>query len=169
MSPTEEWVLLAYRIPREPSTPRISVWRKLRRLGVVQLLDGLVALPYDARAKEHLEWIADEVVAAGGEANIWLARPASRAQARTLAEQMADAVDAEYRAIAAAAAQAVMVAEAGADVASTRRVVTRLRRDLKRVRQRDHFPRVGFEEAAAAIARLASTTEPMSAAPERLP
>ena len=33
---TREWVLLAYRIPREPSTPRISVWRKLRRLGAVR-------------------------------------------------------------------------------------------------------------------------------------
>ena len=40
-----EWVLLAYRLPREPSTPRIAVWRKLRRQGAVQVLDGLVALP----------------------------------------------------------------------------------------------------------------------------
>ena len=44
-----EWVLLAYRIPREPSTPRITVWRKLKRLGVAQIVDGLVALPLDAR------------------------------------------------------------------------------------------------------------------------
>jgi len=47
-----DWVLLAYRLPREPSTPRITLWRKLRRLGVVQVLDGLVALPADARTKE---------------------------------------------------------------------------------------------------------------------
>src|SRR4051794_9204915 len=26
------WVLLAYRLPREPSTPRIALWRKLRAL-----------------------------------------------------------------------------------------------------------------------------------------
>jgi hypothetical protein len=63
-----DWVLLTYRLPREPSTPRASVWRKLRRLGVAQLADGLVALPEDARTREHLEWIADEVLAAGGTA-----------------------------------------------------------------------------------------------------
>ncbi len=40
-----EWVLLSYRLPREPSTPRIAVWRKLKRLGVAQISDGLVALP----------------------------------------------------------------------------------------------------------------------------
>ena len=26
----QRWVLLAYRLPREPSTPRIALWRKLR-------------------------------------------------------------------------------------------------------------------------------------------
>ena len=43
-----QWVLLCYRLPREPSTPRIAVWRKLKRLGVAQLGDGLVALPSTA-------------------------------------------------------------------------------------------------------------------------
>jgi hypothetical protein len=33
------WVMLAYRLPREPSTPRITVWRKLKRLGVAQLFN----------------------------------------------------------------------------------------------------------------------------------
>src|SRR3954470_927631 len=84
-----EWVLLSYRLPREPSTPRIAVWRKLKRLGVAQLSDGLVALPADARTREHLEWIADEVTEAGGTAAIWLARPASRSHERDLAAQMA--------------------------------------------------------------------------------
>lgn len=37
-------MLLSYRLPREPSTPRITEWRKLKRLGVVQISDGLVAL-----------------------------------------------------------------------------------------------------------------------------
>ena len=27
-----EWVLLVYRLPREPSTPRIALWRSLGRL-----------------------------------------------------------------------------------------------------------------------------------------
>lgn len=31
MAPSLQWVLLAYRTPREPSTDRVAVWRKLRR------------------------------------------------------------------------------------------------------------------------------------------
>ena len=72
MSGRLEWVLLAYRLPREPSTPRIALWRRLRRLGVVQVLDGLVALPADARTREQLEWLADEVLEADGEASVWM-------------------------------------------------------------------------------------------------
>lgn len=56
--PVGQWVLLAYRLPREPSTPRIALWRALRRLGVGQLTDDLVALPADSRTREQFEWLA---------------------------------------------------------------------------------------------------------------
>ena len=91
------WVLLAYRLPREPSTPRSALWRKLCRLGAAQVLDGLAALPLDARNRERLEWLAEEVVEAGGEATIWVGELASAAQERKLAGRMAEAIAAEYR------------------------------------------------------------------------
>src|SRR5438445_4934514 len=102
-----KWVFLLYRLPREPSTPRIALWRKLRRLGVAQLGDGLVALPLDARTKEQLEWAADEVVEAGGQATIWLAETAAAAQEQAAVGAMAAAVAAEYRALIAAASAVV--------------------------------------------------------------
>ncbi len=83
-----EWVLLSYRIPREPSTPRIAVWRKLKDLGVAQIGDGLVGLPLDARTREHLEWVAARVAEAGGEAIVWVATPATRRDSVGLAQQM---------------------------------------------------------------------------------
>src|SRR5207244_2256881 len=101
-----KWVLLAYRLPREPSTPRIAVWRKLRRLGAAQVLDGLAALPLDARNREQLEWLAEDVADAGGEATIWMGELASARRERELAARMADAVAAAYRALAAEAAAA---------------------------------------------------------------
>src|SRR3954467_10323039 len=98
-----EWVLLAYRLPREPSGPRVTVWRKLRRLRAVQVLDGPGALPADSRAREQLEWLADKVLEAGGEATLWLGRLGSAAQERALAQRMAETVEADYDAVAAEA------------------------------------------------------------------
>ncbi|MCW2617097.1 MAG: uncharacterized protein JWR28_246 [Modestobacter sp.] len=78
-----EWVLLSYRLPREPSGPRTTLWRRLKRLGVAQLADGLVALPADARTRESLEWLADDVLPADGTAGLWVARPAALARLAT--------------------------------------------------------------------------------------
>ena len=149
-----EWVLLAYRIPREPSTPRISVWRKLRRLGTAQLGDGLVALPNDARTKEQLEWIADEVLEAGGEATLWVARAGSAGQERGLAAAMAEAAAEEYRAVIEAADSA-----RGESGSAQGRIAARLRRDLHRIAQRDHFPPPDRERAHRAVERLAAGVE----------
>ncbi len=153
MEPRIDWILLAYRLPREPSTPRIALWRKLRRLGVVQLVDGLVALPADANTKEQLEWLADEVLEAGGEATVWLGRPGSASEERLLASRMADAIAAEYRAVlsdAEAAAQGD-----GID----RRTLARLRRELERIRRRDFFPPAERDKAHAAVQRLEADLE----------
>jgi hypothetical protein len=49
------WVLLVYRLPREPSRHRVAVWRKLRDLGALYLKDGVAALPEDAVTREQLE------------------------------------------------------------------------------------------------------------------
>src|SRR6266849_3917111 len=94
-----QWVLLGYRLPRDPSTPRSALWRKLRRLGAAQVLDGLAALPLDGRNREQLEWLADEVVEAGGEATLWIGELGSGAQERELATRMTATVAADYRAL----------------------------------------------------------------------
>src|SRR6266436_7347173 len=96
MGKAEDWVLLAYRLPRVPSTPRSAVWRKLKRLGVAQLGDGLVALPADARTREQLDWIAEEVTDHGGYAVVWIGRPLDPAARTALVSRMTAAVAAEY-------------------------------------------------------------------------
>jgi DNA-binding transcriptional regulator PaaX len=151
---TGEWALLSYRMPRNPSSPRIAVWRKLKRLGVAQLSDGLVALPADARTREHLEWLADEVQEGGGTAAIWIARPATIAQERALAASMAEARAAEYRTVLEAAAAAAELP--GAERAT---VVRRLRSELQRINRRDYFPPPERERARRAVAGLHEAPE----------
>jgi Protein ChrB, N-terminal len=141
-----EWVLLAYRLPREPSTPRITLWRKLRRLGALQLVDGLVALPSDPRTVEAFDWLADEVVEAGGDAWTWRGHPGSKGQEDALRVRMRSAVAAEYRALTREAKAAL--------VEPTRRTAERLRRELHRVENRDHVAPRERDQARRAVERL---------------
>lgn len=153
-----QWVLLAYRLPREPSTPRIAIWRKLRRLGAAQLLDGLVALPLDSRTREQLEWLAEEVIEAGGEATIWVGALGLAAQERELAARMREAVAGEYRAL---------IEEAGRLRSEApgrrRRSLARLRRELRRIRSRDYFLPSEREQAQRAVEQLAVSLEEVAA------
>jgi hypothetical protein len=143
-----DWVLLAYRMPREPSTPRIAVWRKLRRLGAVQLVDGFVALPADATTIEAFDWLADEVIEAGGEAWTWRARPGSKREQAALRERVSAAAVEEYRALLSE------VDDVGS--APSRRTVDRLRRDLRAIEARDRFGVRERDRARAAVERLGS-------------
>jgi hypothetical protein len=149
-----EWVFLIYSLPRTPSAPRLALWRKLRRLGVAQLSDGLVALPADPRTREQLDWAADEVGAAGGSAGVWLARPTTRAQEREIAQAMKAARAAEYRALIEEAEQAL-----AADTSDRRRVLRRLRAENHRIRRRDFFRPAEREQARQVIAELAGTLD----------
>jgi hypothetical protein len=140
---------MVYRMPREPSTPRIAVWRKLRRLGAVQLGDGVVTLPETAETLEQFEWLAEEVTEAGGEALVWSGAPTSAAQERSVLARMAAARADEYLAVAAKAA------EAPADPAARLRVVRQLRRELYRIDKRDHVHPPEREIARRAVDVLA--------------
>jgi hypothetical protein len=125
------------------------VWRKLKRLGVGQLADGLVTLPADARTREQLEWIAEEIVESGGQASIWLAHPASADLERQVAARMADARATEYAAVTAEATSAAAAGER-----ERRRVGERLRAELRRIGRRDYFPPPERYAAQAAVRAL---------------
>ena len=147
-----EWVFLTYSLPRDPSAPRLALWRKLRRLGVAQLADGLVCLPADARTREQLEWAADEVIAAGGAAGVWLARAATRAQDRDVARVMNTARADEYGALVRAAVDALTLPEA-----DRVRALRRLRAENARIRRRDFFRPAEREQARQALSALTAT------------
>jgi hypothetical protein len=147
------WALLSYRMPREPSTPRIAVWRKLRRLGVAQLGDGLVALPHDARTQEQLEWIAEEIAEAGGASTQWRAQLTSGVEQRRLVDTLSRARAAEYISIRERA-------EAAGSMPAPElvRLVRSLRAELRRVQRRDYFPPLERDAARAAVESLNQVT-----------
>lgn len=93
------WVLLVYRIPREPTASRAAVWRKLKRLGALLLHDAVWVLPATPWTREQFQWLAVEIGELGGEAHLWESRLLLNGQEDALVRQFQARVDAIYQEI----------------------------------------------------------------------
>jgi hypothetical protein len=62
------WLLLLHHLPPRPAYLRVKVRRRLQRIGALPLKNSVYVLPQSAEAREDLEWLRAEIVAAGGEA-----------------------------------------------------------------------------------------------------
>ena len=155
----DEWVFLTYRLPREPSGPRLSLWRAILSLGALQLADGLVALPHSARNLEHFQWLAADIAENDGTAGVWRARADSRRDHDANVASMRESVDVEYRAV----RDEARAVPGDVPDAERRRTVRRLRGQLRRIRLRDHFEAPTRVHAQVAVDRLASEPEVVEA------
>jgi hypothetical protein len=98
----KSWLLLVYRIPREPTAGRVFVWRKLKQLGAVALQDAVWVLPGTPRTQEQFQWLAAEITELKGDAIVWTADQVYATDANALRDQFIEPVEAEYREILAA-------------------------------------------------------------------
>jgi len=98
----QAWVLLLYTLPREPSAPRVAVWRKLKKLSAVLLHDAVWVLPARPALVEHFRWLASEVSESGGQALIWIAEQGLPGQDDALVAQFQAQAEQGYQTILAA-------------------------------------------------------------------
>jgi hypothetical protein len=143
------WVLLVYRLPREPSRHRVAVWRKLRDLGALYLQDGVAALPEDAVTREQLEWLQLRVREARGEATLWEGRPGTVAEEAELVESFRHLREEAYRAIIAGAERLRRKAQLGARAPLEQ--LGKLEREFRAEKRRDYFRSPLRGQAAQAL------------------
>lgn len=86
---------MQHRVPTEPSAGRVSVWRKMKRLGGMLLQDAVWVIPATPWTCEQLQWLAAEIVELGGEARVWEAQVAI-GEEETLVSQFQTQVDSAY-------------------------------------------------------------------------
>ena len=98
----KKWLLLVYRIPREPTAGRVFIWRKLKQLGAIALQDAVWVLPKTSRTQEQFQWLAAEITELKGESMLWEAEQIYATDTESLRQQFMEPVEAEYRAILAA-------------------------------------------------------------------
>ena len=62
-----QWVVLVYRVPTEPASKRVAIWREVKRLGALYLQQCVCILPRRGRVAAELERIAARIPELGGE------------------------------------------------------------------------------------------------------
>lgn len=103
----------------------------------------------DGPDREQFDWLADEVLEAGGEAWTWTAVPGSKDQHKQLTERITEAIAVDYQAVLDEAEQVAR------EDAATRRTVERMCRELRRIEARDHVGSKDRDRVRGAVDRLA--------------
>jgi hypothetical protein len=95
----QAWILLVYKIPRKPTSSRVYVWRKLKKLGAILWHDAVWILPATRKTKEHFQWIAAEIAELQGEAQVWEANANLFGQDEALIQLFQEQSNVAYQAI----------------------------------------------------------------------
>jgi hypothetical protein len=64
------WLLLIHQVPPKPDYLRVKVRRRLQKLGAAALKNSVYVLPHTEEHLEDFQWLANEIVADGGDATI---------------------------------------------------------------------------------------------------
>ncbi|HXV99269.1 MAG TPA: Chromate resistance protein ChrB, partial [Anaerolineae bacterium] len=91
------WTVLSYSLPSTPrSSPRVALWRRLRRLGAVSPTGGVHILPEREECVEAFQWLAQEIRQAQGEALVMRVEQFEGLPDNQLIELFRQARDEEY-------------------------------------------------------------------------
>lgn len=64
------WLLLTYKVPPEPASRRVALWRRLKGMGAVYLQNGVCLLPKTDDHVRRLKMLENDIAEAKGESVI---------------------------------------------------------------------------------------------------
>src|SRR5437762_10626580 len=93
------WLLLLYSLPTHRNTERVAVWRRLKKIGALQLTTSTYLLPDQSAHDEHFQWLTKLIRDSGGEATLVRVREIEGLPNEKLVEMFNSARDKEYAVI----------------------------------------------------------------------
>src|ERR1700721_73259 len=87
---TASWLLLTYKVPPEPASKRIALWRRLKGMGAVYLQNGVCLLPKTDDHVRRLKMLENDISEMTGEAVIFEAAALDRAQEEKVLARVKD-------------------------------------------------------------------------------
>ena len=64
------WLLLLFSLPTNRNTERVAVWRRLKKMGAVQIKSSTYLLPDEPAQYEQFQWLAKQIRDYGGDSTL---------------------------------------------------------------------------------------------------
>ena len=91
------WLLLTYKVPPDPASKRVALWRRLKGMGAIYLQNGVCLLPKADDHVRRLKMLGNDISEMGGEAVILETVALDRSQEDKVVARFKDDRDAQYR------------------------------------------------------------------------
>ncbi|MCA1666081.1 MAG: hypothetical protein LC793_01475 [Thermomicrobia bacterium] len=96
MNQEEGWLLLVYRVPTEPASKRVAVWRDLKRMGALYLQQCVCILPDRPAVRDNLARVTAKIPEMEGESTLFEVPRLAVADATKIIEAFQGLRDKEY-------------------------------------------------------------------------
>jgi hypothetical protein len=133
---THSWLLLLFSLPAGKKTERVSVWRRLKKSGAIQLTTSTYVLPDRPSLYELFQWLAKQIRDYGGEATLIRAQEIEGLSNEKLAQSFNSAREAKYGEIGTALRE---VMQRGRKKGDSGEGLEKLKKQFRTIREVDFF------------------------------
>jgi hypothetical protein len=161
------WMVFSYSLPsKSSSSPRVTLWRRLRRLGAISLKGGIQVLPDREECIEAFQWLSQEVQQAKGEALVMQVEQFSGLTDQDMIELFRQARSEDYQEIGIKAIEleaAVNAASDSEERSSLLDTLAKLQKQHSDVARVDFFDCADGPRVMTQLNRIAQTFAPRQA------
>ena len=152
------WIVFSYSLPgKSGSGPRVSLWRRLQRLGAISPAGGAQVLPARDECVEAFQWLAREIRQAKGEAIVMRVEQFEGLTDQQLIDRFHAARAEDYAEIEKSIAELDKTVSKRAkpeDRSMAREALEKLRRRYAEIRRVDYFTSPAGDRVAARLAHV---------------
>jgi hypothetical protein len=146
------WLLLLFSLPTKRNTERVAVWRRLKKMGAVQLKTSTYLLPDETAQYEQFQWLAQQIRDYGGDSTLVRAQEIEGLARENVIAMFNDARAKDYTALR-KALQGFITRRKKIDAEQAASELERFTRQFREIREVDFFDSARGHEIAMLLRR----------------
>ncbi|HEV2438275.1 MAG TPA: chromate resistance protein ChrB domain-containing protein [Verrucomicrobiae bacterium] len=160
---TGSWVLLLYGLPTKRNAERVSLWRKLKKFGAIQLKSSAYVLPDNPVNYERFQWLSKQIQDGGGEATLIRVAQIEGMPDERIVQMFIEARTVEYKELVAAGRQ-MLARSKKQKPQSLAGELKKVQRRFDEIREVDYFKSPSAHDAQMMLQQAGKLLAPKNAA-----